>query len=101
MLKAIAFPFIALMLIFSILAPSVISLVDKDGAIAVLVDSNDEENNQEKESKKKFEEKDLFLHGLVTTGNFLHKKEKSVHKKHVFLHSDFKAEILLPPPQQL
>ena len=101
MLKAFAFPLIALMLIFSILAPSVITLVDRDCAIAALVDNSEEEKKPEKESEKKFSEKDLFLGQIETSGNYSVQGKNSVQKGYILKHSDYKAEILLPPPEQL
>ena len=99
--KNIAFPLVALMLIFSILAPSVITLADRDCAIAALVDTNDEEKKQEKESEKKFSEKDLFFGKIETSSNYFLQGKNSVQKGYILKPSDFKAEILLPPPEQL
>ncbi|RDY59673.1 hypothetical protein [Flagellimonas nanhaiensis] len=101
MLKTFAFPLVALMLIFSILAPSIITLVDRDCAIVALVDKNDEEKKQDKESEKKFSEKDLFLGKIETSSNYFLQGKKSVQKGYILKHSDYKAEILLPPPEQL
>ncbi len=99
-LKTIAFPLIAIMLIFSILAPSLIPLMDKEFDIAVLVDANEEEKSKEKESEKKFDEKNLFLDDSSSSNSLYLLNSGQDFSRYVFSNSDFKAEILLPPPQE-
>lgn len=89
------------MLIFSILAPSIAPLVDKECAIAILMDPNDEEKSKDKEAEKKLGEKDLFLSLFSVDGNFFLQLSKAENTEYLFLDSDFMAEILLPPPQKL
>lgn len=101
MLKTIAFPLISLVLIFSVLAPSIMPLMDKDSAIVILMDNNEEEKSNEKESEKKFSEKDLFLNHFAVNGSFFIQSNESEDTGYLFLISDFKAEILLPPPENL
>nr|WP_299386583.1 hypothetical protein [Allomuricauda sp.] len=101
MFKAVAHPFICLMLIFSILAPSVAPLVDKDCSIAMHLDSGDEEKKQEKESEKKFGEKDLFMGPFSTEHSFWNQRTTVENSENPSLHSDVMREILLPPPEKL
>ncbi len=88
------------MLIFSILTPSIIPLLDKDCAVAVLLDTNDEEK-KEKEAEKKIGEKDLFSGPFSMDGDFFLQLANAENTEYLFLHSDFMAEILLPPPEKL
>ncbi|MGW9684388.1 hypothetical protein [Flagellimonas sp. 2504JD1-5] len=99
MLKTIAFPFIALVLIFSILAPSFIPLLDKDCEVVAIADPGEEENNQEKESEKKIDEKDLFVTYLSPSHHFGEQGSKLEVLGYLFANSDFKEDILLPPPE--
>lgn len=101
MLKTIAFTIIAIMLIFSILAPSLIPLLDNDYDIVVLIDNNEEEKSKEKESEKKFDEKDLFLNSFASSDSMFFQKTNQDCNRYLFSNSDFKAEILLPPPRKL
>lgn len=88
------------MLIFSILTPSIISLLDKDCAVAVLLDTNDEEK-KEKESEKKIGEKDLFAGPFeMNNGLFFHLTEAE-NTEYLLFNTDYKAEIFLPPPEKL
>ncbi|MEM9647097.1 MAG: hypothetical protein AAF969_01355 [Bacteroidota bacterium] len=100
MLTSFAHPLVCLMLIFSILAPSVVPLVDKDCAVAVLLDTNEEEKSKEKESEKKFNEKDLFLNQYAVNGSVFIQFQESETIEYLLLNSDFQGEIVLPPPQK-
>ncbi|UII81770.1 hypothetical protein [Flagellimonas sp. CMM7] len=101
MLKTIALPLIAIMLIFSILAPSLTPLLGDDYDIAVLIDVNEEEKNKEKESEKKFDEKNLFLNSFASSDSMFFQNPIQSSNRYLFSNSDFKAEILLPPPRKL
>ncbi len=101
MLKTIAHPFICFMLIFSILAPSIAPLVDQECSIAIHLDSSDEEKKQEKESEKKFGEKNLFLGPFSSDNNFFDQGATVQSTENQSLHSDVMTEILLPPPEKL
>jgi len=100
-LKTIAFPLIAVMLIFSILAPSLIPLLDNDYDIIVLMDNNEEEKSKEKESEKKFDEKNLFLSSFTSSDSMFFQNPNQGCNRYLFSNSDFKVEILLPPPRKL
>ncbi|MCL6267371.1 hypothetical protein [Flagellimonas myxillae] len=101
MLKALAHPLICFLLIFSILAPSIVPLIDKDCPIAVFLDSSEEEKSKDKESEKKLGEKDLFLNSESLTNNFLGLNIKAEDTENLCMHSDVMTEILLPPPEKL
>lgn len=75
--------------------------MDKECAVAILFDANEEEKKKDKESEKKFGEKDLFLNQSTLTGNFFLQNQESENTEYLLPHSDFKAEILLPPPEKL
>ncbi|WP_139063734.1 hypothetical protein [Flagellimonas eckloniae] len=101
MLKTIAFPLIAIMLIFSILAPSVLPLLDKDYDMFVFLDNSEEEKSKEKESEKKFDEKDMFYtNSLVSNCDYFQNQSQN-YAIYINFSSDFKADILLPPPRKL
>ncbi|PWL40037.1 hypothetical protein DKG77_04205 [Flagellimonas aquimarina] len=89
------------MLIFSILAPSIAPLLDKDHDLAVLIDANEEEKSKEKESEKKFDEKNLFLNYFASSNSVFFQNCLQGWDKYIFSNSDFKADILLPPPRKL
>ncbi|MGX1927870.1 hypothetical protein [Flagellimonas sp. 2504JD4-2] len=101
MLKSIAHPLICIMLIFSILAPSIAPLVDKECAVAMLMDTNDEEKSKDKEAEKKIGEKDLFSGPFSMDGDFFLQLANAENPDYLFLNSDFMVEILLPPPEKL
>ncbi len=101
MLKTIAHPLICLMLIFSILAPSIIPLLDKECAVAVLLDTNNDEEKKEKESEKKFGEKDLFAGPFDMNNGFFFQLTEIENTEYLLFNTDYKAEIVLPPPEKL
>lgn len=100
-MKAIAHPLICFLLIFSILAPSILPLVIKDCPIAILLDTSDEEKKKDKESEKKMGEKDLFYNSNALAQSFFDQNSKAEETGHPSMHSDVMAEILLPPPEKL
>ncbi|SNY94820.1 hypothetical protein [Flagellimonas pacifica] len=100
MLKTIAHPMICLMLIFSILTPSIISLLNKDCAVVVLLDTNDEEK-QEKESEKKIGEKNLFAGPFDMNNGLFFDLTEVENIEYLLFNTDYMAEIFLPPPEKL
>ncbi len=88
------------MLIFSILAPSVIPLLDKDCPVAVLLDTNEEEK-KEKDSEKKFGEKNLFTGPFDTNNGLFFQLTEVESTEYLLFNTDFKVEIILPPPKKL
>lgn len=100
MVKTIALPFVALMLTFSIMAPSLLPLLHKDCAIVFLADTGEEEKKSEKESEKKADEKDLFLNSSSFSQFAVPFQITSGYVEYSIFDSDFVGDILLPPPRQ-
>nr|WP_298996441.1 hypothetical protein [uncultured Allomuricauda sp.] len=100
-MKKIAFPLIAIFLVSSILTPSLLSLIGENIDIVLLTDSNEEEKQGEKESEKKFDEKDLFLNNFQFTQSDLTQAQECIHLVYVTHNSDFVLDILLPPPRAI
>lgn len=69
--------------------------------IVVLMDTGEEEKKKEKESEKKFDEKDLFLNQYASSDNFIALRKAFDPSGYLFSNSDFRPEIHLPPPQKL
>lgn len=101
MLKTVALPFIAVMLIFSILAPSLVPLIGEDYEMAVLWDTGEEEKNSDNESEKKLGEKDLFLNKPHFSSTDFSQNEPEKFVCYFFSYSVFEADILLPPPEEM
>ena len=100
-MKNIAFPLIALFLVSSILTPSLLPIIDEDIDIVLLTDTNEEEKQGEKESEKKFDEKDLFLNNFQHIYSDLIQSREHTHLEYVVHNSDFVLDILLPPPRKV
>ena len=67
--------------------------------MVVLTDTNEKEKNQENESEKKFDEKDLFFPNFVSS-HFIFLQSKDLnHIEHTFLTSNFNTDIIVPPPR--
>jgi len=89
--------FLSLVLACSVLAPTLIALTDVGSKKVVVLDSSEEENG--KETEKKFDEKELFFeiihknkdnHLLLTT---------SLKKTYLLKYQFVDFEIILPPPE--
>ncbi|MEL6976438.1 MAG: hypothetical protein AAGL29_13730 [Bacteroidota bacterium] len=100
MIKSITFPLIALLLVSSILAPSLLSVLDIEEEMMVLVDTSEEEKNGEKESEKKSDESDLFFNiiGHQTACSALNLVLKMQYPLH--LGGDYIGDVIVPPPRQ-
>lgn len=101
MLRAIAFPIIAFLLISSLLAPPVMSLFDKECSIAMMLSPEEEEKGNEKEAEKKLDEKNLFLTDEIASQMMSLSKKKKKSTEHMLSFQDYKAEILVPPPRNI
>lgn len=101
MLKTIAHPLICFMLIFSILAPSVLPLLDRDCELMAYVDTPEEKKGKEKETEKKFDEKNLFLDQISSLDGTLDSNKNISDTGYRFSVLEFHTEILLPPPRKL
>ncbi|MEM8762336.1 MAG: hypothetical protein AAGD88_00890 [Bacteroidota bacterium] len=99
MIKSITFPLIALLLISSILAPSLLSILDIEKDLVVLVDTSEEEKNTEKESEKKSDESDLFFNTLGHTAAFSELNPIFKMQYAFDLGLDFIGEVNVPPPR--
>ncbi len=86
-------------MVFSILTPSLIPIIDESGDALVLTDMNEEEKQGEKEAEKSFDEKDLFLNNFNLTGSSPVQKQNHSHSKFTVLSSSFIVDIHLPPPR--
>ncbi len=74
-------------------------LLSQKHDIVVLADANEEEKNHEKESEKKFDEKDLFLLNYVSSHFTLLQNKNLNHIGHTFPTSNFNTDIIIPPPK--
>ena len=86
-------------MVFSILTPSLLSVLDENSEIVLLTDTNEKESQSEKEAEKKFDEKDLFLNNIHFGNSHLIQARVLCHSKYVFHNSDFIVDIILPPPR--
>ncbi len=84
-------------LIFSILAPSVINLCSETDAI-VLLETSEEEKSEKAE--KELEEKVLNLNTLNKKLSFSHKK-KAANSFYLDSNTDHTLNVLVPPPKQI
>ncbi|MEM9362925.1 MAG: hypothetical protein AAGA43_09825 [Bacteroidota bacterium] len=98
-MKKITFPLVALLLVSSILTPSLLPILDESCDILILADTNEEEKQGENETEKKFDEKDLFLNNFTLTDSNLIQPKVHFHSEYILHNSDFIDEILLPPPR--
>ena len=85
--------------IFSIVAPSIIAIVE-EGAESVWVFYHTEEEQQESGEKDKFEEKILpeYFHRLLTAYASVNHVPMN---KIIYLNSSHIQEIFLPPPERI
>ena len=99
MLRKIGLPIIAVLLISSLLAPPVLALLDQNCAMAMMISSDEEEKGSEKEAEKKQDENNLFVNHLVAAHNMFSKEKQSNPMGHVFHLTEYKPEIVVPPPR--
>ncbi|WP_350289685.1 hypothetical protein [uncultured Croceitalea sp.] len=100
MLKSSTFSLLAIMLVISILAPSIEALCNSNHDNVLVMDLNEEENNK-KESEKKFDQKELFFSNYSERTTLFITQEIANSQTQLLSSSDFSAEIVLPPPQRL
>ena len=98
MLKSLAFSLLSLMLVISILAPSIEVLCKSDYDNMLVMDFNEEENNKE-ESEKKFDQKKLFFSSSIENKSHYLAEEITRIQIGLYPYSDFSVEIVLPPPK--
>lgn len=100
MVKSFTFSFLATMLVISILAPSIEALCTSDYDTVVVMDINEEENNQQ-ESKKDIDEKELFFSNYLFVDYFSQLKNETKNIPFLVSFIDYSLEIVLPPPEYL
>lgn len=88
------------MLVVSILAPSIETLCKSKADSILVMDFSEEENNN-KESEKKFDQKELFFSSIAEKNSFSFTNEITKSQTSLLPYSDFSAEIVLPPPKKL
>ena len=98
-MKKVSFPLIALLLVFSVLTPSLLSIVDEGSDLLVLTDTNEEEKQGEQEAEKNLDEKDLFLNNFGFTNSSVVQRQKHLHSEFTLFNSNFVVDIHLPPPR--
>lgn len=99
MLKSSAFSLLAIMLVISILAPSIEALYNSNHDNVLVMDLNEEESNK-KESEKKFDQKELFFSNYPEKTTLFIAQEITNSQTQLPSNSDFSLEIILPPPER-
>ncbi len=97
MLKSFIYITLAIVLIFSILAPSVFSLCSETDAI-VLLDTTEEEKSEKVE--KELEEKILNLYTSDNKSTISLKKRSTI-QFYLEFNMDHTLKVLLPPPEHI
>lgn len=100
MLKSLLFSLLSILLVISILVPSIEILCEKDVEKVLVMDLNEEENNSN-ETEKKFDQKKLFFTNLNQKGNLQFFQEIIKSQTSLIPYSDFSFEIIVPPPERL
>ncbi|MDT0606464.1 hypothetical protein [Croceitalea rosinachiae] len=100
MLKSFTFSLIAIMLVISILAPSIEALCKSDHESAVTMDLNEEENNK-KETEKKFDENELFFSNSIENKSIYLTQQLTRNQAYLLFYADVSTEIILPPPKRV
>ena len=103
MLKTIAFPFVSVLLIFSLLAAPVIPLLDKELSKSLVLKSSEEEKSSKKEeSEKKFDELEGYIRNyFALSTEFLAQEQDFTTAGYLFPVLEYTVEILDPPPRRL
>ncbi len=98
MLKSYTYSLLALMLVVSILAPSIELLCKSTTESVLVMDLSEEENNQ-KEIENKFDKKELFFSPDTENSKISFSKEITKSQLALLSYSGFKAEVIPPPPK--
>jgi len=86
----------SLLLTFSILAPTVLALIDQEQESGLVLESKEGEN---KDTEKKYDEKQLFLESTVTYASALFREENHLKNIDPLNYQGVDFDILLPPPK--
>lgn len=99
MLKSFTFSILSILLVVSILAPSVEALYTSDSESILVMDLNEEENG--KETEKKFDEKEMFFSNSIVNKTFFYKEQLTAAQTYSLIYSEVSTEVVLPPPKRL
>ncbi|MEB8346099.1 hypothetical protein OO010_08570 [Flavobacteriaceae bacterium KMM 6898] len=96
-MKSIILSFLLSLWLTAIIAPSVITLLERDGKIMVMTNMNEEEHQEQ--GKKEIDEKKLVLcdycpPNFITSSH--HITSNNLQEEHI---PNFNLDILLPPPK--
>lgn len=100
MLKSFSFSLIAILLVVSVLAPSIETLCKTDYENAVVMDFNEEENNK-KEAEKEFDEQELFFSSSIENRSLHLTQQLTSNRAYLLFYLDVSAEVILPPPKRV
>ncbi|WP_156102212.1 hypothetical protein [Muricauda sp. MAR_2010_75] len=102
MLRTIAFPFVSVLLIFSLLASPLIPFLDKEFSKTLVLSAEEEKSSKKEESEKKFDEKDFFIKNyFAVSSDFLAQDKHYTTAGYLFPVLEYTVEILDPPPRRL
>lgn len=87
------------MLVISVLAPSIEALCKFDQESSFVIDLNEEENK--KESEKELDQNEFFFKNSFENRSVYLGHEITRSSTCVIAFSDFSAEVVLPPPQNI
>ncbi len=87
----------AFMLVFSILAPSVLVIVESEDGMVTVCDHTEEENK--KENKKELDEKDIFFQIDNAISAFSGNQEITRPPSYLNSYNSLQQKIILPPPE--
>lgn len=96
-MKSIILLFLLSLWLTAIIAPSVITLLERDGKIMVMTNMNEEEHQEQ--GKKEIGEKKLVLYNYCSPNfltSFSHISSNKLQEKHI---PNYYLDILLPPPK--
>ncbi|GAB5400116.1 MAG: hypothetical protein Aureis2KO_17010 [Aureisphaera sp.] len=96
-LKVLAHNIISILVVVSILVPSVLPFMDCDSDILISFDISEDESK--KKHKKELDEKEVFFQDLVQNSNFDEYLSYQLFKHYLESQIEVHQEILLPPPE--
>ena len=99
MVKSFTYSLLAMMLVVSILAPSIEALCKSNYDTVLAMDLNEEENNN-KELEQKLDQNELFFSNYLEKVNLYFSEENTKSQTSLLPYSDFSAEIVVPPPER-
>jgi len=97
MVRSILLVTLSTLLIISILAPSVITLLNAKEKSSIVLNSGEEENQNE--GKKDSTEKEFFFHTIRTVQSAYTTTKSLCNSTYIDLTYNFTQKVLLPPPE--